>query len=102
MAKFQLALKSKYEDRFWSKRGAESRWVSARDLEDGWKLVLFNDEASAESTVSQLMQGDQWCISMNESHDVRLFMPYSKDKVSVEIRKVPNGSTSNETAKEVS
>lgn len=90
--KFQLTVKFKYEDRFWGKRGSECRWVTKRDLTDGWALVLYEDMAGAQRALDTLMENDQWCVCLNEQHDVKIFVPYSKEKAVAQIEKVVNGS----------
>lgn len=90
--KFHLTAKLKYEERVWGKRGSEFRWVAKRDLTDGWTLVLYEDIAVAQRVLDTLVQSDQWCVCLNEQHDVKIFMPYNKEKVMAQIEKVTNGT----------
>lgn len=89
--KFQLTVKGASEQRIWGKQGSELRWVTKRDLNDGWKVVLFEDMPSAQAALSTLVREDEWCVMVNERHDVKNFVPYKKGAVAAEIEKVANG-----------
>lgn len=89
--KFQLTVKGS-EQRIWGKQGGELRWVTKRDLDDGWKAVLYEDMVSAQTALSGLVRDDEWCVMVNERHDVKNFVPYKKGAVQAQVEKVANGA----------